>query len=392
MILMKRTIFLLLTLIIISKIYSQENENPITQLEAEISLYESISEQDKKQKNIHIDFHTRAGFDVNTIGSETKAKFSMREARIDIRGQLTNKLSFRYRQKLNESFSSSGNIDNLPGSLDVLRLDWKFSDKWSIQLGKQAVSYGGFEYDLNPILIYDYSETLNSVYGFMTGINLIYNFNSGHELQFQVVNSRMKENIDDVYGVGFKDISLPFMYTLNWNGNFNNKFLTRWSATLSNQAKGKQAYFFTMGNQLNLGKASMYLDLNYHTKDIDDNGAITSIIGRVNGHDALDVIYRGIVYQVDYRLTPKWNFFGRVSFDNASINKSHENINKGSYRNTIGYQSGIEFYPIQKSNLHFYLAYIGKSHKFTDKAKSFDSHDYNENRIGIGFIYTLPVF
>ena len=158
------------------------------------------------------------------------------------------------------------------------------------------------------------------------------------------------------------------------------------------QARGRQAYYYTMGNQLNLDKFSMYLDLNYYTKDIDDNGVITYITGGINGHNALDVDYKGIVSQIDYRFTPKWNIFGRASFDATSVTKSHEDIEKGTYKTLFGYQSGIEYYPMQNSNLHFFLAYVGKYHKFKEKARSFGAKNYAENRISLGFIYTLPVF
>lgn len=388
----KRFVITVITIAISFNLFSQEVSNVTDWVEEGKSLYEGISGKENEHKNINIDLHLRAGFDLDMLDSKTSGKFNMREARIDIKGNLTDWLSFRYRQKLNEGNSSSGNIDNLPASLDVLGLGIKFSDKWSTFIGKQAVSYGGFEYDLNPIMVYDYSETLLSLYGFMTGVNVIYNVNKSHELQFQIVNSRMRSNIDETYGPGFKDVSLPFIYTLNWNGNFNDTFLTRWSASLMSQAKGKQAYYYTMGNQLNIDKFSMYLDLNYYTKDIDDNGVITTLTGGIDGHNALNVDYKGIVYQIDYRMTPKWNIFCRTSFDATSVNKSHEDIEKGTYKTLFGYQTGVEYYPMQKSNLHFFLAYVGKYHKFKKKAKSFEADNYSENRVSVGFIYTLPVF
>lgn len=390
--LLKRTFITLSAIAISLCIFSQEETNANNLIENEKSLFEEISGKKKKHKNVSIDLHLRAGFDLDMINSKTKGKFNMREIRLDVKGDITDWLSFRYRQKLNDGNSSSGNIDNLPSSLDVLGVGIKFSDKWSAFIGKQALSYGGIEYDLNPIMIYDYSETLLSLYGFMTGLNIKYNFNTKQELQFQIVNSRLKSDINEAYGPGFKDISLPFIYTLNWNGNFNDIFLTRWSASLMSQAKGKQAYYYTLGNQMNTGNVSMYLDLNYYTKDIDDNGIITTLTGGINGHNALDVDYKGAVYQLDYRFAPKWNLFGRTSLDITSVSKSHENIEQGTYKTLFGYQGGIEYYPIQNSNLHFFLAYIGKYHKFKEKAKLFGSNNYSENRLSVGFIYTLPVF
>ena len=73
---------------------------------------------------------------------------------------------------------------------------------------------------------------------------------------------------------------MPLVYTLNWNGNFNNVFKTRWSASVMNEAKSHNMYYYALGNELNLGKWNAFVDFMYSKEDIDRKGIITSIVGR----------------------------------------------------------------------------------------------------------------
>lgn len=45
-----------------------------------------------------------------------------------------------------------------------------------------------------------------------------------------------------------------------------------------------------------------------------------------------------------------------------------------------------------KTNLHFYLTYVGRSFDYTARAKALGETDYSTNRVSVGFIYQLPVF
>lgn len=56
-----------------------------------------------------------------------------------------------------------------------------------------------------------------------------------------------------------------------------------------------------------------------------------------------------------------------------------------------GYAGGIEFYPME-SNLHFFLAYVGRSYKYTDRAKALGEDNFSTHRVSVGFIWQMPVF
>ena len=84
---------------------------------------------------------------------------------------------------------------------------------------------------------------------------------------------------------------MPLVYTLNWNGNFNEVFKTRWSASVMSEAKGKNLYYYAVGNELNLDKFNMFVDFMYSQEGIDRNGTITGIVGNASGHNAFNAGY-----------------------------------------------------------------------------------------------------
>lgn len=105
---------------------------------------------------------------------------------------------------------------------------------------------------------------------------------------------------------------MPLVYTLNWNGNFNKVFKTRWSASVMSEAKGKNLYYYAVGNELNLDKFNMFVDFMYSQEGIDRNGTITGIVGNASGHNAFNAGYLSVVTKLNYRFLPKWNAFVKV--------------------------------------------------------------------------------
>ena len=82
------------------------------------------------------------------------------------------------------------------------------------------------------------------------------------------------------------------------------------------------------------------------------------------------------VLHVNYRFAPKWNLFAKGMYETASVYKASDEVEKGKYRTAWGYAGGIEFYPME-SNLHFFLAYVGRSYKYTDRAKALGEDNFS---------------
>lgn len=363
------------------------------------TLFEELTNMKKKTDKFNLFLNMQGSFDLNFRDGLDNGSFKMRQLRIEAKGQITPWLSYRYRQRLNRSNDGSGMMDNVPTSIDYAMIGVKPIEDLTFNIGKQCAAYGGIEFDLNPIEIYEYSDMIDNMSNFMTGLNTIYDLTPTQQLQLQILNSR-NGSMESTYGVSpdIRPSKLPLVYTLNWNGSFSDVFKTRWSASAMSEAKDKWLYYLAFGNELTLDKFNMFVDVMYSSEDIDREGIITSIVPKdmlgneeTGYHHAFDTRYLSLVAKLNYRFLPKWNVFVKGMYETASVAKANEGIEKGKYRTSWGYLAGIEYYPM-KTNLHFFLTYVGRSYDFTNKAEAFGSSNYSTNRLSLGFIYQLPVF
>ena len=373
--------------------YAQTN-SPIPERDSSsVSLFEYATKIPKRNKVFNLDLEMHAGFNADFFsGKLDEAAFRFRDVKIDVTGEVNDRLFYWYRQTLNGGYEGQA-LENLNESIEYAYIGYKLNERFTLTAGKQDVFYGGFEYDENPLLIYEYSDMNEYSLCYLTGIGLGYQPNESQEIRLQVTNSRMG-SMEDEYGrlpEGFKKPRVPLFYTLNWNGNFNNVFKTRWSASVMNEAKSHNMYYYALGNELNLGKWNAFVDFMYSKEDIDRKGIITSIVGRPGGHNAFDANYLSVVAKCNYRFLPKWNVFVKGMYETASVGKASEGIEKGNYRTSWGYLGGIEYYPME-TNLHFFVTYVGRSYDFTSRAKVLGQENYSTNRISVGFIWQMPVF
>ena len=360
---MKKWIFMLLLAGSIQGIYAQKTEkkekfNPNT------PLFEELTDVKKKTDKFNLYLNMQGSFDLNFRDGLDNGSFKMRQLRIEAKGQITPWLSYRYRQRLNRSNDGSGMMDNVPTSIDYAMIGVKPIEDLTFNIGKQCAAYGGIEFDLNPIEIYEYSDMIDNMSNFMTGLNTIYDLTPTQQLQLQILNSR-NGSMESTYGVSpdIRPSKLPLVYTLNWNGSFSDVFKTRWSASAMSEAKDKWLYYLAFGNELTLDKFNMFVDVMYSSEDIDREGVITSIVPKdmlgneeTGYHHAFDTRYLSLVAKLNYRFLPKWNVFVKGMYETASVAKANEGIEKGKYRTSWGYLAGIEYYPM-KTNLHFFLTY-----------------------------------
>ena len=395
---MKKLMFMLLILGSIQGVYAQRTEKS-KKFMVDKTLFEELTDVKKKSDKFNLYLNMQGGFDANFRDGFEEGAFKMRQLRIEMKGNINNWLSYRYRQRLNRKNDGGGMIDNVPTSIDYAGIGIKLNNRFNLFAGKQCTAYGGIEFDLNPIDIYEYSDMIENMSNFMTGLNIGYNLTSTQQLNLQILNSR-NGSFDSTYGIteneegklpDLKSGKLPLVYTLNWNGTFNDIFKTRWSASILNEAKSKNMYYYALGNELNLDKFNMFLDFMYAQEGIDRNGTITGIVGRPGGHNVFDTGYLSVVTKLNYRFLPKWNVFVKGMYETASVTKSTEDIAKGNYRTSWGYLAGVEYYPME-TNLHFFLTYVGRSYNFTSRAKILGQENYSTNRISVGFIWQMPVF
>lgn len=395
---MRNTMFALLLLV------AGVSQAQVTSRNAQVpagekSLFERVSNIEKQNDwfNLYMNMHGAFDAKFNQDGRNglSEGVFNMRQLRIEAKGRVNDWLSYRWRQRLNRSNDGNGMIDNLPNSIDIAAIGIQLNDKLSLTAGKQCAAYGGFEFDANPIEIYQYSELINNMSNFMTGVMLTYDVTPTQQWQLQILDSRNNSQ-DDTYGPGLEESRLPLVYTLNWNANmFGNAWQTRWSASVLEETHGNYMYYVALGNQFNFSsRCNMYVDLMSSFEQVDRKGIMTNMCGgrdAFGAHNMYNTMYNSLVTKINYRVAPKWNVFAKGMLESAGIYKENDAMGKGNYRTSLGYLAGVEYYPMD-TNLHFFLTYVGQTNFFTERAKALGNSDYSTQRVSLGFIYQLPLF
>ena len=165
---MKKLMFMLLLAGSIQAMYAQKF-SPNT------PLFEELTDVKKKTDKFNLYLNMQGSFDAHFQNGFQEGDFNMHQLRIEAKGNINNWLSYRYRQRLNRSNDGNNMIDNLPTSIDWAGIGIKLNDKFNLFAGKQSANYGGFEFDLNPIDVYQYCDMIDYMSNFLTGLNASYN-------------------------------------------------------------------------------------------------------------------------------------------------------------------------------------------------------------------------
>lgn len=359
------------------------------------SLFERVTQLEKKVDWFNLYLNMQGSFNVFFNNDEVEqTKFRIDQLRIEMKGHVTDRIYYRYRQRLNRN-SEPLELDNMPLSIDYAAVGFHVTDKFSVFAGKQSTTFGGFEFDLNPIEVYQYSTLLDNMNNFLTGVDFSYWLTQQQEVRFQITNSR-NGSFSKLYQVippGVEMAKAPLGYTLNWNGNFwDNTLQTRWSASVFHEAKKKNWYYYALGTQLNLSRFSGFFDFMYSNENIDRTGIISSLVPADDlAVRALDACYMSLVLKLNYRIFPKLNVFAQGMYETANIQKENQIFEKGNYQTSWSYFAGLEYYPMEE-NLHFFVNYIGRSFKYTSRARELGASNHSPQRIELGLVYQLPVF
>lgn len=398
---MKQT-FILLSILLSTILLRAEQ---LTETATERSLFERITKVEKKNEAFQMLLNMQGSYyvNVNDYGETGENAFRMGQLRLTIKGDINRFISYRFQQKLN-SPNKAGALDNLPASIDFAMIKLNLSNRFALGIGRQNIDFGGFEFDANPIHVFQYSTFLEQIPAFHTGVNLRYMVTPTQELRFQITDGRIG-SFEEFYGEvpsGIQSPKSPLGYVLNWNGDFfDSKIQTRWSASLFHEAKDKNWFYYAFGTKLNLNKMDIYVDFSYSDEQLDRTGLVSQIIQN-DGFQSriLNTRYMTIASRLNYCWHPKWKLFVKGGYETAAVSKTatyidnqgmEANVAQGQYRQTINYNVGIEYFPWD-TNFRFFATYMGRNIQYTDQAKAFGVSDLNPQRAEIGFVYLLPVF
>ena len=365
------------------------------------SLAEKVAKIEKKNDAFNVYFNYAASFQAerNSLVDEWHTGFANKQLRLEIKGNIGDHLFYRLRHRLNKT-NEARTQDNFSKATDIMMAGWKFNDKWSVQAGKMCQIWGGFEFDENPMYIYQYSDMVDNMDNFMAGVVVSYTPVPTQEFAVEVSDAN-NDSFSKVYGAGaasqeensvrpLTSSRNPLTYIANWNGSFADGMInTRWSWGIQTQARHKYSRMLILGQQLNLDKFQWYVDYMGAWDALDRLGIATSDLGlNGGGHNlyASDVHYNSFITKVNWQFAPHWNLMLKGMYETASVSKLERGKN---YRKSFGYMSSVEYYPLKDQDFRVFLAYVGRKYDFSEKS---GLKDYNTNRIELGFMYRIKAF
>jgi hypothetical protein len=329
----------------------------------------------------------------------TQTRFKNEQFRLEIRGKVHDKVYFRFRDRYTRA-QTSESIDNLSRSVDLAYIRVDATPKFSFSAGKLCADWGGFEFDYNPIDIYEYSDIIEYADNFLTGVGASYQATPNHQFTVQVLDSRTK-TYDELYGPqpNFTQSKAPLAFVLNWRGSlFGGKVKTIWSYALHNEATSTSMNYVALGTELTLGKFVIAYDYKISDEELDRTHIVSDIVpDDLYPYALANTMYVGHWVHLHYRVSQKINLALFGMLDIADWKNSHvdpENVTGEEHiRTAYGYIPTIEYYPYSDLNLKFFVNWVGRNYQYSDYAKSrFGVRDNSTGRFTIGFVTPLGIF
>ena len=368
------------------------------------SLAEEVTKLKKSNDMFNVYLNTAASAQVETDNEhEWSTGFKNKHLRLEIKGNLTDKLYYRFCYRMTNS-NVARSEDNFARSTDVVMIGYRFSDKFSVEAGKIFQPFGGYEVDENPIYIYEYSDLTGGLECYLGGVVVNYKPVPTQEIVVGVTNAH-NDKFADVYGDNSLAIEgdgtqnrilektrIPLGYSLGWNGSFlNNRLLTRWSWGIEGEARHKYSRMLILGQKLNLDRLQWYFDYMYQNDGLDRFGLasreVRDFFSAVGGEVWMsDVHYTSFITKLNWQFAPQWNLMLKGMYETASVTKVDR---FKDFRKSYGYVGSVEYYPVKSQDFRVFLAYVGRKVTYKDGV---GLDKYNTNRIELGFKYRIKAY
>ena len=372
--------------------FAQEDlQGQINQLKAELEQIkqaqsmpvtspEGINPIDKR---FNMYFNFQSSLDAEKAGEQDMTtKFKARQLRLEVRGNITDRIFYRFRHRLNRP-TAAVKLDNLATATDMLYAGFHIDDKWALTVGKMCQAWGGYEFDLNPMNIYEYSDFIDNMDNFMLGGMITYAPNTNHEFNLQVTDVR-NDSFENIYTKRdpqntLKQSNVPLTYIRNWNGFlFDGVLQTRWGVGLQSEADGYNNTMVMLGTRVALSKFQAFLDYMRADEQLDRLN-YTPLSNNGKGQPLKDTKYNTFVLKGEYQPIPSLNLFAQGIYETAESDLT------GNKMTGLGYYGGVEYLPFPSQDLRFFLAYVGRSREISSVTKS-------TNRVSLGMMYRIKAF
>jgi hypothetical protein len=395
--------YILLLLLLPTLVWAQKQERQT----GDTTFYKTLIPETKQTllKNVSMIANMNFAFRNEFVDGEyTQSRFRNEQFRLEFRGQVHEKVYFRFRDRYTRA-QTSESIDNISRSVDLAYIRVDVSDKWSISAGKMCADWGAWEFDWNPIDIYEYSDIVEYADNFLTGVGFTYTPSSRNQWTFQVLDSRTK-SFEELYGdqPNFTESKAPLAFVANWRGSlFDGKVKTIWSYSLFNEAQdengnGANMNYIALGNEFNINKFRFIYDFKWSDEELDRTGIVSETIPNdLFSYSVANTVYIGHWINLRYQVSPKVHltFVGMLDIANWKNSENDPNNTTGEehIRNAWGFIPAVEYFPWSDLNMKFFANWVGRRYDYSDYAKeSLGAADYTTGRFTIGFISPLGIF
>ncbi|PWJ42015.1 phosphate-selective porin O/P [Sediminitomix flava] len=356
-----------------------------------------------KQKNdrfnllINFQGNNRSNFDQNGFVDN---KFTIDQFRIEMMGELADGLTYRFRQRIN-STSGNGNQDGLSFATDVMELQYEVNDDFRIKFGKQAEMLGGYEFDYNPIDIYQYTLIGNYCKGFLTGVNFSYDIGA-QNLNFQIVNADNTLSTDRL-PEGVNETGAAMGYNVLWYGSlFDGKLQPIWSYQLYNNYEDAFTKRVNLGFRINQKKPNRFFEFEVYnsSEDVDDMKLVSDVYQQFEGNDntlMTDVQYYGVVGKYRYAFSDKCHALVKYAYEKANTKDgSFYGETSSTQSDVFTSQTGVvafEYYPYGYADgFRVHLAVSSQGFNYVDQVNAAGVEDISNSSIMIGVKHRLQLF
>ena len=394
-----RKLFLILVGLIAVNIYAQQDKQADTIINHQVPLIKANKAD--LLNNVDVIFNTQLGMNnYFADGKYTGSRFEINQFRLEIKGKVyKDKVFFRFRDRYTKN-TEVQSVDNMSSSTDLAFIGYTISKKTSIAVGKMTANWGGYEFDMNPIDIYQYNDIVDNSDNFLTGVQFNWIPSKNHSFSAQVLNSRTQtfsEIYQDVPDI--TEAKFPAAYIGNWNGSFlDGKFKTIYSFSIFQEAEkhGKPVnmYYTALGNQFRTKKWLFQYDFKWSSEDLDRTGVVSTIIpDNILDHAAENTNYVEHWLRAVYSLNEQWKLSAIGMVSTAYWKDVPSDLATSTRMRTAwGVIPTVEFYPIKNFNLKFYATYVGRFYEYSDYSKTYLGQvNNNTGRLMIGVISPLLV-
>ena len=195
---------------------------------------------------------------------------------------------------------------------------------------------------------------------------------------------------------GVESSRAPFLYTLNWNGNFlNNALEFRWSASYGTQAVDRDMWIFAMGQSYRSEKWGVYLDLIYSRQGLDINGVLSSAapVGPDGDYRTLqNVDYISAIGYLHLFLSPSFSMYFKGSREYGGLYRPMGDVPAGMLRASWNGQACIEYMPTKSRDFRFFIHYNYYSACAMENGSLLGVSPRQEHRVTLGVIYIMNIF